>query len=91
MTDAERALWKAIKGRQLEGLKFRRQHPAGPYILDFFCEQLLLAIEVDGGQHSEETDAVRTAWLESEGIRVLRFLEQRRAEQPARRIGNHSR
>ncbi|MSP50337.1 MAG: endonuclease domain-containing protein [Alphaproteobacteria bacterium] len=73
MTDAERVLWKAIRSSQLDGLKFRRQYPAGPYVLDFFCEQLSLAIELDGGQHSVEKDAERTASLTDHGIRVLRF------------------
>jgi len=73
MTDAERVPWKALRDRQIEGLKFKRQYPKGPYVLDFFCEQLLLAVEVDGGQHSAEKDAGRTAWLGDQGIRILRF------------------
>jgi very-short-patch-repair endonuclease len=73
MTDAERTLWKALRDRQLDGHKFRRQHPIGPYILDFFCEERRLAIEVDGGQHTAERDAPRTAWLAGHGIRILRF------------------
>ncbi len=73
MTDAERILWKALRDRQVEGLKFKRQYPKGPYVLDFFCEQLLLAIEVDGGQHAAEKDARRTLWLADQGIRILRF------------------
>jgi very-short-patch-repair endonuclease len=72
-TDAERVLWKALRSSQLDGLKFRRQHPAGPYILDFFCEQLSLAVEVDGGQHSIEADATRTRALAVHGIRIVRF------------------
>ena len=76
-TDAERALWRLLRSRQLEGHKFRRQHSAGPYILDFYCADASLAIEVDGSQHYTAdglaTDAVRTAYLEALGIRVLRF------------------
>jgi len=73
MTDAERALWRALRNRQLDGLKFKRQCSAGPFVLDFFCEQLSLAIEVDGGQHSIEKDAARTEVLADHGIRVIRF------------------
>ena len=74
-TDAERALWRRLRQRRLAGHRFRRQHLLGPYIVDFFCFQKGLAIEVDGGQHSERTvyDAQRTAWLEAQGYRVLRF------------------
>jgi len=76
-TDAERVLWRAIRGRQIGGHKFRRQHPSPPYILDFYCLELRLAIELDGGQHftteSVEGDARRTAFLANRGIRCLRF------------------
>ncbi len=73
MTDAELVLWKALRNRQLDEFKFRRQHPIGPYVLDFFCEDHKLAVEIDGGQHTEEKDAARTAWLAERGIRILRF------------------
>lgn len=74
MTDAERKLWSALRGRQLEGFKFRRQHPLGPYILDFACIEHRLVIEADGGQHGEsDTDNRRTAILEQHGWRVIRF------------------
>jgi len=53
LTDAESKLWRHIRLRQIGGFKFRRQHPVGPYILDFACVEKLLAIEVDGGQHGE--------------------------------------
>lgn len=76
-TEAERALWNRLKGYQVAGLKFRRQEPIGTYILDFVCFEKKTVIEVDGGQHAEEAirqrDAERTAWLEGEGFRVLRF------------------
>ena len=74
-TEAERALWKHLRIRQLNGHKFRRQQPLGPYIVDFVCIEKRLIIEVDGGQHSETvvTDAKRTLWLEAQGFRVLRF------------------
>jgi very-short-patch-repair endonuclease len=75
MTSAERKLWAALRDRQLEGIKFRRQHPLGPYVLDFFCEAHKLVIEIDGGQHASDADrdAKRTAWLTAHGCRVLRF------------------
>ena len=75
MTDAELRLWHCLRTRQMDGFKFRRQHPFGDYILDFVCLEAMLVIEVDGGQHGEhmERDAARTATLMSAGFRVLRF------------------
>jgi very-short-patch-repair endonuclease len=74
MTDAERRLWSALRSRRLQGFKFRRQHPLGNYILDFACIEHRLVIEADGGQHADnKADAHRTAWLESQGWRVIRF------------------
>ena len=76
-TDAEKLLWSLLRDRQLDEHKFRRQHPLGSYILDFYCHEAKLAIELDGGQHAEakqvQHDAERTSNLEGEGIRVLRF------------------
>lgn len=61
--------------RQFQGHRFRRQHPIGDYVVDFVCMETRLAIEIDGGQHSESThyDAKRTTSIEAEGYRVLRF------------------
>ena len=75
MTDAERCLWQHLRQQQMYGVKFRRQHPVGRYILDFACLEKRLAIELDGGQHMENAtkDAVRSAWLASQGWQVLRF------------------
>lgn len=75
MTAAETHLWQHLRARQVCGKKFRRQHPVGKYILDFACIEARLAIEVDGGQHNElqSHDNQRTAWLEVQGWRVLRF------------------
>ncbi|MBE0504975.1 MAG: endonuclease domain-containing protein [Desulfuromonadales bacterium] len=75
MTDAERAVWKVLRGRQFSGQKFRRQHPFEDYILDFVCLSIKLVIEVDGGQHSSQSeyDEVRTKRLNSAGFHVLRF------------------
>ena len=74
-TDAERALWSILRKGQVPGHRFRRQAPIGPYVVDFVCFENKLVIEVDGGQHAEQADydAARTAWLESQGFRVMRF------------------
>src|SRR3546814_9258168 len=60
MTDAEQKLWQHLRGGQLDGLKFRRQHPIPPYIADFCCVAVKLIVELDGSQHSEQADAVRS-------------------------------
>jgi very-short-patch-repair endonuclease len=75
LTDAERKLWSILRKRQLDGLRFRRQVPIGPYIADFVCLEQRLIIEVDGGQHAvaTEEDAVRTDWLRAQDFRVIRF------------------
>lgn len=74
-TDAERRLWTLLRARQMNELKFRRQHPIGPYIVDFYCAEHRLVIELDGGQHAENRlkDEARTRWLNAQGYRVLRF------------------
>ena len=73
-TDAERRLWSALRDHRLRGYRFRRQHLIGDFIVDFACTRHRLIIEADGGQHAEnEADLRRTAWLEVEGWRVLRF------------------
>jgi very-short-patch-repair endonuclease len=73
----ERLLRSRLRDSRLDGLNFRRQHPAGPYVLDFYCPQLRLAIELDGGQHTharqESHDRKRTAWLQECGVTELRF------------------
>jgi very-short-patch-repair endonuclease len=73
----EAILWRALRGGQLNGLRFRRQHPIGPYILDFYCPQHRLAVEVDGASHSYAQqaykDEIRDRWLADQGIRVLRI------------------
>lgn len=74
MTGAEKRLWSHLRDRRLGGFKFRRQHPEGPFVLDFACTEHRLAVEADGGQHADSVaDARRTAFLESRGWRVLRF------------------
>ncbi|MFN3749948.1 MAG: YgiQ family radical SAM protein [Thiobacillus sp.] len=74
-TDSEQLLWGILRAKRFLGYKFRRQHPIEPYILDFYCDELKLAIELDGGQHAEQQtyDEHRTRALEARGIRVLRF------------------
>ena len=74
MTDAERLLWKRLRGCQVKGYKFRRQHPFNDFILDFVCLEAKLVIEIDGGQHNGSTqDVVRDQVLENAGFRVMRF------------------
>jgi adenine-specific DNA-methyltransferase len=77
MTDAERALWRHLRLRQVAGYKFRRQQPIGKYIVDFVCFERKLIIELDGSQHAEEVayDLERSAWLEEQGFRILRFWD----------------
>lgn len=72
---AENMLWQVLRNRQINGLKFRRQHVLGNYIVDFFSVEQNLAIEVDGDSHAEqvEYDLRRSAWLEGQGCRVIRF------------------
>lgn len=78
-TDAERKLWSKLRARQLDGFKFYRQFSAGPYILDFYCPACRLAVELDGGQHTEEMkilyDEKRTEYLNKNNIRVMRFWD----------------
>ncbi len=73
-TDAEQALWKHLRGRQINGHKFRRQHPFGDFILDFVCLEAKLVIEIDGGQHMDSAnDLARDKALIESGFQVLRF------------------
>jgi very-short-patch-repair endonuclease len=76
MTESERLLWNRLKCRQLAGCKFRAQHPIFRYILDFYCDEKHPAIEVDGGVHTNryEYDNYRDEFLESVGIKTIRFL-----------------
>ena len=78
MTPAEWKIWEHLSRRQIEGIKFRRQHPIGSYIVDFYSSELKLIIEVDGGTHLEQQvyDAIRTKELEHKGYKVIRFNNQ---------------
>jgi len=74
-TDAEQRLWYHLRAHRFMGLKFKRQKPMGIYIVDFVCVEKGLIVEVDGGQHAEQTeyDQRRDAWLCSQGYTVMRF------------------
>ena len=73
-TEAERKLWYALRDRRMQALKFRRQAPVGPYIVDFLCIAHRLVGEADGSQHAEsKRDAIRDGWLTREGYAILRF------------------
>jgi very-short-patch-repair endonuclease len=77
MSLPEVILWQNIRGDRLEGLRFRRHHPMGPYVLDFYCDAARLAVEVDGAHHtlgdSPDRDAARDAWFAAHGIETLRI------------------
>ena len=86
MTEAEQALWQQLKNRNARGYKFRRQHPIGSYIADFYCHEKRLIVEVDGEIHSSpeavEKDENRSAVLSGFGIEVIRFSNQEVLEEP---------
>ncbi|CAG0998898.1 hypothetical protein GPROT1_03704 [Gammaproteobacteria bacterium] len=79
-TPAEIKLWSRLRNRQIDDLKFRRQHPIGHFIIDFYCAEAKLCIEIDGDSHAEPDqavyDAARTQWLTDEGYRVIRFTNR---------------
>jgi very-short-patch-repair endonuclease len=76
LTPAERKLWARLRDRQLDGIKFRCQHPIGRFVVDFYCAACGLVIEIDGDSHAEqvEYDRARTVWLNEQGYRVIRFF-----------------
>jgi very-short-patch-repair endonuclease len=79
-TAAEKALWRVLRDRAVNGLRFRRQHTLDGLVLDFYCHEVQLCVELDGGIHDtddqRERDAARTAHLQARGIRVLRFRNE---------------
>jgi len=77
-TPPEELLWLALRNGQIGGLKFRRQHPVGPYVVDFYCHAAKLVVEVDGMSHDEKlaSDTQRTKYLEEQGLRVLRVTNE---------------
>ena len=85
-TNAERLLWRLLRNNRFCGLKFRRQHPIEPYVLDFYCHEERLGIELDGGQHAapatQRSDTARTALLESKGITIVRFWNHEVLQDP---------
>ena len=76
-TPAEQLLWNELKWKKLKGYKFRRQHSVGNYILDFYCAEYMLAIELDGAHHLEKEEVIydnaRTEFLNELNIKVIRF------------------
>lgn len=80
LTPPEARLWVALRRRAMDGAKFRRQHPVGVYVLDFYCDEAKLCVEIDGLMHSEpeqaQKDRARDAWLAREGIRVVRIAAE---------------
>ena len=77
-TKAESLIWTVLRAKRLAGLKFRRQHPTGPYFVDFACVEKDVVVELDGGYHDlqYETDRQRQAFSESEGWQVIRFSNE---------------
>ena len=73
MTRAERAMWFALRDRRLDGFKFRRQASMKAFVVDFLCLEARLVVEIDGGQHTPEFDAQRTATVEGAGFEIVRF------------------
>ena len=78
-TEAEKAFWGNLRKKEFYGMKFFRQYSIGPYILDFYCPNMKLAVELDGGQHNQcerkEYDAARSEYLKAQGIEVIRFWD----------------
>lgn len=85
-TAAERKIWSLVRNRQVDGFKFYRQYSVGKYVLDFYCPEARLAIELDGGQHAEAKlkaqDAERSKALKTRNIRVIRFWDNKVFENP---------
>lgn len=78
-TDTEQILWRHLRAKHFEGLKFRRQQPIGKYIVDFVCFEKKIVIELDGSQHAKpektKNDRIRDHWFEEQGFKVLRFWD----------------
>ena len=77
MTIEEKILWRQLRNRELFPIPFRRQHPIGPYFIDFYCKKIGVVIELDGSQHADKKnlfyDSKRTKFLEAKGLKVIRF------------------
>jgi len=72
-TEAEKLLWSYLRNRNFLNLKFRRQHMVSPYVADFYCQELRLIVEIDGGQHTPEKDRLRSETLGGQGYFILRY------------------
>jgi very-short-patch-repair endonuclease len=87
---AERTAWRLLRNRRVLGLKFRRQHPIARFVVDFYCAELRLVLEIDGGVHDDqrksELDDARSAWLETRGYRVLRVRSGEVSEPVLKRL-----
>jgi very-short-patch-repair endonuclease len=86
MTESERRIWNLVRNRGVEGLKFVRQYPVGPYIVDFVCRERMLVVELDGSQHADDQaayDLRRTDLLNTEGYSVLRFWNNEVLKEPS--------
>lgn len=83
-TTPERILWGMLRNRQLDGFKFRRQHPVGPFVADFYCAEAALIVELDGESHVGRyvEDRQRTAYLNQQGLRVLRVTNDDLVQHP---------
>ena len=83
--DAESLMWQLLRAKRFMNLKFRRQHVMAPYIVDFYCHELGLVLELDGSQHNKEDgrayDAERTKFLEALGLKVVRYRNYEVLEQ----------
>jgi very-short-patch-repair endonuclease len=91
-TEAESLLWRCLQSKQINGVKFRRQQPIGPYIVDFVSFQQKLIIEIDGGQHSYKSETIsdeeRTAELQKRGYKVIRFWNNEILQNPESVVEN---
>jgi very-short-patch-repair endonuclease len=85
-SSTERMLWRLLRNRRLEQLKFRRQVPIGRYVADFICLRHRLIVEADGPLHDEVHDAERDAWLNGQGFRVLRIANDTITKTPERML-----
>lgn len=81
-TPPEAVLWSHLRGRRLGGLKFRRQHPLGPFVADFFCQDAALIVELDSSYHDRERDAARDAWCAEHGMETVRVTAGQLASDP---------
>ena len=80
-TEAEEQLWYRLRGGRLNGYRFRRQHPIPPYVVDFYCEAARLIVELDGSQHNQAVDQIRTSFLEARDLKILRFWDNEALQQ----------